>query len=273
MRSVRWIMDLRAAPCFLASVILLASTAAYSESDAAKAAAPLPTASAILQKMAKQLAQAPGFSVTIFSDYDAIQQDGQSIAFRNKHQVSLQRPSQLRIDATRSDGDQDMALFDGKTLTAYKSGDNVYAQVEKPGTVDGAVVYMVKDLQMTIPLARILMTTLPQELDALVASSSYIEKDVLSDAPTDHIVASLPDVDVQLWVTEGEQALPRKAIITYKHVPGHPQFRAEFVDWNLAPTFQPEIFSWTPPKGTEQIPFLAPVPPIPETSAKAGEPK
>jgi hypothetical protein len=241
------------------TTMMLSGAAAQAANDLPASAPQSPDAKAILQKMAQTLAQAPGFSVTIRSDYDAIQEDGQSIAFSNKHLVSLKRPGQLRIDAVRSDGDQNMTLFDGKTLVAYKAHDKAYASVDKPGTVNDLVVYMVQDLHMTVPLARLLLTTLPQELDKMVQSASYVEKDVLMDAPADHIVASTADIDMQAWVTQGEQPLPRKIIITYKHARGQPQFRAELSDWNLAPVFKPELFTWSPPQGVERIPFLAPV--------------
>lgn len=218
-----------------------------------------PDAKALLQKMAQQLAQAPGFSVTIHSEYNAIQTSGLNVTFGNRHQVSLQRPAQLRIDATRSDGDQDMLLFDGKILTAFKADDNIYAQVEKPGTVDTAVVYMVKDLQMTVPLARLLTTTLPQELEKKAESVTYVEQDMLTDVPTDHIIVSSADIDFQVWITQGPLSLPRKIVITYKRIDGQPQFRAELSDWNLAPAFKPALFTWTPPAGTEKVPLLAPV--------------
>lgn len=244
----------------LTTTMLFGAAARAANEPATAAPAPqVPDAKAILQKMAQTLAQAPAFSVTIRSDYDAIQEDGQSIAFGNKHQVSLQRPAQLRIDAVRSDGDQNMTLFDGKALLAYKAHDKAYARVDKPGTVNDLVVYMVQDLHMTIPLARMLLTSLPQDLDKMVQSASYVEKDVLMDVPADHIVASTTDIDMQVWITQGEKPLPRKVIITYKHARGQPQFRAELSDWNLAPVFKPELFTWSPPQGVEQIPFLAPL--------------
>ncbi|HQQ75020.1 MAG TPA: DUF2092 domain-containing protein [Pseudomonadales bacterium] len=217
-----------------------------------------PDAKAILQKMAQQLAQAPGFSVTINSEYDAMQTSGLNVTFGSRHQVSLQRPAQLRIDATRSDGDQDMLLFDGKTLTAFKADDNVYAQIEKPGTVDDVVVYMVKDLQMTVPLARLLLTTLPQELEKKAESVTYVEQDVLTDIPTDHIIVRSADVDFQVWITQGQPSLLRKIVITYKHLDGQPQFRAVLSDWNFTPAFKPALFTWTPPADVEKIPLLAP---------------
>lgn len=218
-----------------------------------------PDAQVILQNMASQLAGASAFSVTIRSDYDAIQADGQRIAFGERRQVQLQRPAQLRVDSQRSDGDTSLVLFDGKTITAYKPGDKVYARVEKPGTVDNAIVYLVQDLQMTVPLARMLLTTLPQELATKTEAVSYVEQDVLLDQPTHHLAIRGTDVDLQLWVTRTAPVLPRRVVITYRNEPGQPQFRAELTDWNLTPSFKPELFAWSPPAGIEQIPFLAPV--------------
>jgi hypothetical protein len=212
----------------------------------------------ILQDMARQLATAPGFSVTIRSDYDAIQANGQSIAFGEKREVQLQRPDRVRIDSLRSDGVQGMLLFDGKTVTAFKPQHSAYVQVEKTGTVDDAVVYVVKDLQMTVPLARLLLTTLPQELDKLVTEASYVERDVLMDVPTDHIALRSADVDLQLWVSRSAERLPRRVVITYLHEAGQPQFRAELTDWNLKPCFGKDVFDWTPPAGAERISLSAP---------------
>lgn len=227
----------------------------------APVAAQTPDAQAILQNMANQLAKASAFSVTIRSDYDAIQADGQRIAFGELRQLQLQRPALLRIDSQRSDGDKSLVLFDGKAITAFKPEDKVYARVEKPGTVDQAIVYLVQDLQMTVPLARMLLTTLPQELAAKAETVAYVEQDKLTSPPTDHLAIRSADVDLQLWVTQGAQALPRRVVITYRNEPGQPQFRAELTDWNLAPALKPELFAWTPPAGVEQIPFLAPVRP------------
>lgn len=232
----------------------------------APAVVPGPDAQTILQNMANQLATASAFSVTIRSDYDAIQPDGQRIAFGELRQLQLQRPALLRIDSQRSDGDKSLVLFDGKAITAFKPDDKVYARIEHPGTVDHAIVYLVQDLQMTVPLARMLLTTLPQELAAQAESINYVEQNLLTSPPTDHLAIRGTDVDLQLWVTQGAQSLPHRVVITYRNAPGQPQFRAELTDWNLAPSFTPELFTWTPPAGVEQIPFLAPVRPA------AGEP-
>lgn len=216
-------------------------------------------AKAILLKMAGFLAQTQSFSVTVRNGYDAIQEDGERIEFGERRKILLHRPDRLRVEIERSDGDRGLVVFDGLAITAFKADDNVYARVEKPGSVDGAVVYLVRDLQMILPLARMFLTTLPRELEKRVESVAYVEENTLFDVPTDHLAARTAEVDFQVWVAQGEEPLPRRVVLTYRNAPGQPQFRADFSDWNLAPEAGAADFTFTPPAGAEQIPFLAPV--------------
>ena len=255
-----FIRPLWATVTVLAVILTFGAAPALAANDvpATTAAAQDPEAKAILMTMAEFLAKAPAFSVTIRSGYDAIQADGQYIEFGEQRRILLQRPDRARIEVKRSDGDRGLVLLDGKGITAYKADDNVYARVEKPGTVDNAIVFLVKDLQMTLPMARMFLTTFPQDLEKQLTAISYVEEDVLFDVPTDHLAARSAEVDLQLWVAQGEQPLPRRVILTYKKAPGQPQFRADMTEWNLSPTVAADSFTFTPPAGAEQIPFIVP---------------
>ena len=61
----------------------------------------------------------------------------------------------LRVEVEQSNGDKQLVLYDGKQITAFSSSQNVYAQASKPGDIDSAVIYFVKDLHMRLPLAGI----------------------------------------------------------------------------------------------------------------------
>jgi len=213
---------------------------------------------AVLMNMARFLAQAQNFSVSMRSGYEAIQEDGERIDFGAKRRLLLQRPDRLRVEVERSSGEQGMVLFDGKAITAFKAGDNVYATVEKPGTVDGALVYLVRDLQLTLPLARLFHTMLPQQLEQLVQSVDFVETDALFDVPVDHLAVRTAEVDCQFWIARGEQPLPLRVVITYKEVPGEPRFWADLSEWNLTPEFSADRFAFTPPAGAEKVPFIIP---------------
>jgi hypothetical protein len=235
------------------------SASAENKTPAATPGQQEPDAMKILTKMADFIAKAPSYGVTIRSGYDAIQPDGQRIEFGEKRRVLIQQPDRLRVDVERSDGDKGFVLFDGKEITAFKADDNVYASVGKPGSVNDAVIYMVRDLQMIMPLARMFLTTFPEDLKKKITSVAYVEENNLFDVPTDHLAARSSDVDLQIWISQGNPPLPRRVILTYKNAPGQPQFWADFSDWDLSPKVAADSFSFKPPTGSEKITFLAPV--------------
>lgn len=214
-----------------------------------------PKAMEILMRMANYLAKAPSLRVTVLSSYDAIQEDGEFIEFGDRRRFELQRPDRLRVEVERSDGDQGGLIFDGKAITAYRPADNLYAVVEKPGTVDAVMVYVVKDLQIPVPLARMFTTTFPQQMETLVKSIAYVETNRLFDVPTDHLAVRGDEVDFQIWIAQGDAPLPRRVIITYKNAPGEPQFRAMLNDWSLA-AVDAGRFAFAVPAGAEKVPFI-----------------
>ena len=55
--------------------------------------------------------------------------------------------------------------FDDSKVTIWDAETGVYAQADQPGSVDDATVYFVRDLQMRLPLAPLLTTRFPAELE------------------------------------------------------------------------------------------------------------
>jgi hypothetical protein len=214
----------------------------------------------ILKNMSQYLAQAERFSVTIRDGYDAVQESGQKVEYGAVRKVTVSRPDRLRIEVERSDGEKGLVIFNGKDITVYTANKNVYATVSRPGTLDEAIKYAVDDLKIRIPLAMMLLSTLPSEVDNLVISADYVETTTLTDVPCDHLAARTSrGVDFQVWVAQGSEPLPRRVVITYKNETGQPQFWADLSNWNLAPDVSDSLFTFTPPDGADRIQFLAEV--------------
>ena len=51
---------------------------------------------------------------------------------------------------------------------------------------------------------------------------------------------------------ETDQAVPRRLIVTYRLLPGQPNFIAEFSDWKFAPAPDTD-FVFQPPAGFQQV--------------------
>jgi hypothetical protein len=258
-----------------ATAVAPASPGTDAPAGASEAAMPVqdPAARALLLGMANFIAQAPGLSVTIRSGYDAIQADGQRIEFGERRKIIMQRPDKLRVEVERSDGERGGVVFDGRWITAFNARENVYARVEKVASLDEALVYMVRDLRATVPLARLLTTGFPVYVDKRATEVALVEEFTLFDVPTSHLAVRTPEVDLQLWITTGPEPLPRRVVITYKNAPGQPQFRADLYDWKIPPRIDAKSFTFVPPAGAEQVMYLAPRPPADGTKAPVGEPR
>jgi hypothetical protein len=248
----------RGRPALLLAILAVPILSAQGQNPAASPAEP--EAMPILKKMSEYLAQAGRFSVSVRNGYDVVQESGQKIEFGEVRKVTVSRPDHLRIETERSNGEKGLVIFDGKQITVYLPNENLYASASKPGTLDEAIQYAVSDLKIRVPLAMMLLSTLPSEIDSRVASADYVEKTTILDVPCDHLaVRTRQGVDFQVWVAQGEQPLPRRIVITYISETGQPQFWADLSDWNLAPEISDGFFAFTPPNGAERIQFLAEV--------------
>ena len=222
-----------------------------------QAAAEPANAEAILKRMAEFLARTPQFTVNLNDSFDVVQESGQKIEFGESRKITISRPNGLRVDLEESNGEKHTVLYDGKDITVFSPSQNVYAQTTKPGGIDEAVRYFLKDLHMRLPLAALLLSRFPAEVENRTQSLDYVEKTLIDGVPAHHLAGRTETVDYQVWIAEGSQPLPLRIVLTYKNAEGQPEFRAQFSDWNLAPKVQDSQFVFTPPEGARKIAFQA----------------
>ncbi len=214
-------------------------------------------ASAILLQMAEFLSRAEKFSVEIIAAHDVVQDSGQKIEFGETGTIAVSRPNHLRGEFEASDGARQRVIFDGATITIEHEQAALYAQATQPGTVDQTIVHFVRDLEMRLPLAPLLMQTLSAELQRRVATADYVELTNIFGMPTHHIAARTQTVDFQVWIADGEEPVPVRIVLSYPGAAGHPSFRAQFSHWNFAPEFANDTFSFAPAPDAERIPFVS----------------
>ncbi len=265
----------------LASSLLIAQAAWAQQAPAKSAGAAVPAqespakqmARVRLMEMAHFLAGAEKFSFTLRSGHDALQANGQKIEFGATRQVVVQRPDRVRIAYAGSDGHRELMLFDGRNITLFDAASAVYAQGPQPGDIDATVVHFVRDLRMKMPLAPMLMKAFPAELERRMLSIDYVEHTDILGQHAHHVAGRTGTVDFQVWIADGPRPLPLRIVLGYKTEPGHPQFWAQFSDWNLAPEFPGGAFDFVAPQGAGRIPFAVEalsLAPQPKPASKQG---
>ncbi len=206
-------------------------------------------------RMAAFLAGAPRFEAKMRSSHDAMQKSGEKIEFAESRRIVLSRPDRLRVESERSDGTRRLTVFTGKEIVVLDANRNVDASTLQPGSIDASVDYLVQDLGLRLPLAALLLTRLPAELDKGLRTVRYVEKTAISGAPAHHIAARARDEDIQVWVADGERPLPLRVVVTYRKAPGQPQLRAQFENWTLAPASDDATFAPLLPEDAQRIAF------------------
>ncbi len=214
----------------------------------------------ILKRMAEFLAKTPKFSVNLKASFEVIQESGQKIEFGENRKVILSRPNGLRVEVEHSDGEKHLVQYDGKEITVFNPSQNVYAQASKPGGVDEAVKFFLRDLGMRLPLAMLLTSRFPEEIERRTQALDYVEDTVIDGKPAHHLAGRTETVDYQVWIAEGAKPLPLQIVLTYKNVEGMPDYRAQFSDWNLNPKVKDAQFAFTPSKEARKISFVAQLP-------------
>jgi len=59
--------------------------------------------------------------------------------------------------------------------------------------------------------------------------------------------------EVELWVENNDRALPRRLVVTYRALPGQPNFIAELSDWNIGVKAADSTFQFQPPPGATKV--------------------
>lgn len=215
-----------------------------------------PEAIAIVGRMTELLGKVQSLHFVVESSYDSVQPDGQKIEFGAHREVTARRPDRVRLDATDRDGSQRTIRYDGKLLSVVSETQKVYATIARSGTIDEIVDYVHADLGIPVPLSELFSPDLPAVLRDEMYSARYVGVELLGDMRCDHLAFRSEELGVQMWIAQGGAPLPRRIVVNYESSMGEPQFRADFVKWELAGRAPDSLFAFERPPGFERITFV-----------------
>jgi len=234
----------------------LVALAGFALAVQAQPAGIAPEAQQLLKASTDFLASQKQFSAETRNTLEVVLTSGQKIEFNHTARVSAQRPNKLRAERT-GDLVNQVFFYDGKSLTLHNPQDKAYAQVAAPDTLEAMLEFARTKLDIVAPAGDLLNKNAYDILMDGVTDGFVVGKAVIEGARCDHLAFRAPHVDLQVWIQEGAQPLPRKLVITTRDLPNAPQFAVTMTQWNLKPTFGAQTFTFSPPAGAKKIDFLA----------------
>lgn len=204
-------------------------------------------------RAANFLAEQIGFRVVADTSFDVRQIDGRLLEFGSRREITVRRPDHLRIASTERDGDRRTLYIDGSTISIDLPGHEAFVREVFAGTYYAAVEKLSWEIDSPVPLANLFSENFAAPLDDQMASGYYIGQEEIGGRLCEHLSFRLPEVDVQLWIEEGDRPLVARVVITHKHEPGNPQYRATLHDWELGLEVPDTIFEFESAKGAERL--------------------
>ncbi len=241
-------MSLRSRDFCLCAVLIFAPLAV---AESAKPGVD-PRVDTLLRNMSSYLQSADEFSFHTEVNYDQVVDTGQKILYGRRAEIAMRRPNRLHI-LVNGDLIHERIWYDGKTFILMDLWDLGYAKIDAPPTIDDALDFMARTYGISSPVSDVLYSDPYAILVENVTTGTYIGQPVIRGVPTHHLAFTQKNIDWQLWIEDGPQPVPRKAVITYKNVASSPQFTVWLSDWNFTPRLADSLFEFLPPDGAHQV--------------------
>jgi hypothetical protein len=238
---------------FALGVLILLVT--VSTDARAQAPAVDPVAVQTLKKMTDFLDGLQQFSVNTQSIIEEMHYSGHRVDYDLLANVTVKRPNKMRAQRTGELVNQRF-FYDGKTLTVYDPNKKVYATQTGLDTIEQMITYARETGGVLLPAADLLYRNAFPLLMQDVTLAVVVGKAVVGGVRCDHLLFSRPEVDFQVWVSEGKQPWPRKYVVTETATPSKLAVTTFLSNWNIAPAVDDAQFKFVPPKGTQATTFL-----------------
>jgi hypothetical protein len=217
-------------------------------------------AAKIMARMTEFIAAAPAFSLASDTGREVRQSNGHVLEFGSQLTLAIQRPSRAIGRFDSRDGDSSTTVLDGSAIWVYSAKENIYDTKRQLGDIDSSLDILANQLGAPRQLFDFFSTDLTASLAAAVKSGYYVGESMISGVLCDHLALRGEKQDVQVWIAQGDEPVPRRIVITYRLLEGQPQFWVQFTDWNFSPELSDTTFTFSPPEGATRIRFFSDTP-------------
>jgi hypothetical protein len=168
-------------------------------------------------------------------------------------EVLVRRPDRLMVDINGDDGQAKIG-YDGKTLTVYSVTANKYGQMPISGSIETMLRAASERMGVDFPLADLLADQPGQAFLNGVVTGKKVGAVTIDGQKCNHFFfLQPPGIELELWSEADQRALPRRIAVTYRSVPGEPQFLSQMSDWKLGINPPDDAFVVKIPAGATKV--------------------
>lgn len=184
---------------------------------------------------------------------DQVYYGGKKLQYGLEMDTYVKRPDKLRVNAEGDLINKEFFL-NGGTIALYDLSKKVYATMDVPPDIEGALEKAHKDFGLRVSLTELASPILFDLISKRVKHCLYVGLHKVRGVPCHHIALDGSDVQVQVWIDAGEKPLPLKVVFLQKKREGSPQWTA-YLNWNTSAPGE-SLFTFTAPPDVQRINFV-----------------
>jgi hypothetical protein len=207
-----------------------------------------------VQEMSAALTAAKTLRFTTDETRDRIDKDGKRTTQHLTRETIVRRPDGVWVHRVK-DGKDLYIWYDGQTVTARVDSLKVFAQLPMPPTIDATLDSLATTYRFPMPTGDIIYSNPYEAFIGDSTTGRLVGEEQVGSVKCQHF--SFQDVvNFDLWIEEGQRALPCKLDIVYEGLEGQPHYSITFTGWDLAPQISDDQFTASIPSDYRQIPVV-----------------
>ena len=212
-----------------------------------------PSTMAALDRMGAALRNQSNVALRVDITTEDVLKSGQKVQFGGSVDMLAVRPDKLKVH-TKVGQSERQIYYDGKKVTLFAPQPNFYAIFPAPPTIREMLKVAGDQYGLEIPLADMVAWGTDEEMKSRVVEAFPLGKEIIGGQACDHHAIRGLYLDWQVWIREGQEALPCKLVITSRADPAMPQYTAVY-SWKTLPTIDAAAFDFKAPEGANLIIF------------------
>lgn len=209
----------------------------------------------VLKSMSEFIGRQEAYRISGQASSDAWLEDGLVISNTAEIDLAYREPASMHFTHLGSAG-LEVLNIDAGQLLYFDSSTAYYATAETPKGIGQALDFAFEELRIDLPLMDLVRADAFGRMVDAGDSVLYLTDQARVGGMLCHqVVIRTGELDIQLWVQQGNQPLPLRVMFTDKWLQGSPRFVAD-MRWELNPEFERDAFDYAPPEGAERIEFL-----------------
>jgi len=129
---------------------------------------------------------------------------------------------------------------------------DAYASIEAKGSVD-ELFERLADAGVEAPGADLLSAHVFDILMTGVTDAKHISSAYVGGVECEYLTFRTPEIDWQIWIQSGAKPVPRRYVITSKHVGQAPQYTLEISDFKSGPDVAKASYTIEIPKSAKKV--------------------